>query len=217
MYKKIRNNDLFIEYLKRNNSDKKIIELLKEQGFYTVLNEYFPNVSLMHERINKRVNIFIRKFVLDIINHFDREKIDYICFKGLPLSKLLYEDELCRIAGDVDIYVSPDDFDKAYTVIKKIGYYLCDENDKLNPHHLVVSNGKIVVELHHRILAPKLDIDEKYLLSHTAYQMINGYPIRTFDITATFLHLLYHLYMDSYVVFENLHRLYSTLQIPVAK
>ena len=61
MYKKIRNNDLFIEYLKRNNSDKKIIELLKEQSFYTVLNEYFPNASLMHERINKRVDIMLEQ------------------------------------------------------------------------------------------------------------------------------------------------------------
>lgn len=149
-----------------------------------------------------------------ICSNFDVANIEYIIFKGNVLAALLYENRKNRIAGDIDIYVREDDFDSALSILYSIGYYLRSPNALLGKHHVSLENNKVVVELHRNVINPGIGIDEDYLLSHVRKLKISGYEITTFDTTATFLHLLFHLYMDSCLTYNNLYSILTNREFP---
>lgn len=149
-----------------------------------------------------------------ICSNFDFANIKYIIFKGNVLATLLYEKKEFRIAGDIDIYVWNEDFDSALSILYSLGFSLRNTQALLGEHHVVLENNKVVVELHRHIINPRIGIDENYLLCHIRKLKISGSEITTFDITSTFLHLLYHLYMDSCLSYNSLYSILINKKIP---
>lgn len=149
-----------------------------------------------------------------ICSNFNFANIKYIIFKGNVLATLLYEKKEFRIAGDIDIYVWNEDFDSALSILYSLGFSLRNTQALLGEHHVALENNKVVVELHRHIINPRIGIDENYLLCHIRKLKISGSEITTFDITSTFLHLLYHLYMDSCLSYNSLYSILINKKIP---
>ena len=155
--------------------------------------------------VNKIACMENLKALIEVCQLFEREKVDYIVFKGGLLSKRLYNSPLLRPSGDLDVFVPSNHFEKAHRLLLDSGYVYKDGAAQEDAHHLVLKKNAILLELHRRILSPAVNIDETYLHKNTEHVIVNGMSIRTFNTTATFLHLLYHLYMDTMLVYESLY------------
>lgn len=59
----------------------------------------------------------------EIVENFQKEKIEIILFKGLTLAELIYGDLGLRPCQDIDIMVRKEDFLKADKVLRNLGFY----------------------------------------------------------------------------------------------
>lgn len=125
---------------------------------------------------------------------FNELNIKYIVLKGCILSYLIYDDPTIRISSDIDIYVFPEYLDLAIEYMQNNGFVLLNKNVS---HHYVFQNEKSCIEIHKNILNPFTNIDEKYLKDNICNYFIQDNQIYSLSITATLIHLFYHLYMDS--------------------
>lgn len=186
-----------------------IINAYGIDNFQNIINEnglkyfYSENNHNMQFILNKANVILLQNELLRICKIFKEEKINYITFKGSILANKLYSNIYMRVFGDIDIYVFPKHFEKALNLLLNDGYSLKYIDGFFNPHHIALKKGKITVELHKHIFNPSININETYLLNNIADIEINKNTITTFTTTATILHLLYHLYMDTYYIFES--------------
>lgn len=150
-----------------------------------------------------------KNIILDLIDIFQKNDISYLMFKGLVLSKKLYKNPYCRPAGDIDIFVDYVNYDIAIKKLILSGYEPYNDIHAENIHHIVFYKNNYIIELHKNILNPFTNIDETYIRNHTEKISIDGTDVTTFDNTATLLHLIYHLYMDSVNQLESLYSVYS--------
>ena len=128
----------------------------------------------------------------------------------------MYDDLDLRPAGDIDIYVIPNKFNSAMSILKKHGFVFRNSDTINNNHHVQYIKGHIELELHKKLFNPFIKIDETYLQNNICSFILFNQNILTFNITATFLHLIYHLYMDTYLVFyKSLY--YTLLNKPIPK
>lgn len=104
------------------------------------------------------------------------------------------------------IYISPNNFNNALKILFKLGYCLVDNTTILNKHHVSLHKDKVVVELHKNIFNPFTEIDESYLRANIRTYVLDNQNVFTFNITATLLHLIYHLYMDTYLACGSLYQ-----------
>lgn len=195
-------NDFLLKYLNTVSEDP-IKELIDNSMYYMFANQIkaFGYNDNKWKTIDKAFSI-LNKYTLDkIVHQFDVNNIDYIAFKGVVLSFQLYEDLAARKLGDIDIYVNEYDFKKALLILTKMGYMTKYRNGLENKHHVVLINKNTVVELHRNIFHPIIKINESYLLANKCLKL----GISTFNTTAALLHLIYHLYMDSYLSFNNIY------------
>lgn len=204
-------NEHIIKYLSSGKAHERDVQSSADLSLHlnsvrNVNNDELYKINSAHSFINA---VESRR----ICSNFDAANIEYIIFKGNVLAALLYENRKNRIAGDIDIYVREDDFDSALSILYSLGYYLRSPNALLGKHHVSLENNKVVVELHRNVINPEIGIDEDYLLSHVGKLRISGYEITTFDTTATFLHMLFHLYMDSCLIYDNLYNVIANREI----
>lgn len=171
------------------------------------------NKSELHE-INSTHAFISRVECLQILNKFNSANIHYIYFKGNVLATLLYEEVNSRLTGDIDIYVSAEDFEQALSILYSFGYRLRYPNALLGEHHVSLENNKTIVELHKHIINPRIGINETYLLNHIRTLNVFSCNVKTFDITASFLHLLYHLYMDYWISHNSMYDIFVSSNIP---
>lgn len=146
--------------------------------------------------------------IYEICNLLYQKNIKYILFKGIMLSQLLYGNVYSRVSGDVDIFVTKEDFDRAYNLIIKSGFLLVNEKYLDNGHIVALAKDNVLIELHKNILNPRLSIDESFLQNNIQTIQLNQSIISTFNTTATLLHLIYHLYAHT---FASQHKLNSVL------
>lgn len=87
----------------------------------------------------------------DILNICKDKGIDVMVVKGYYF-KNLYDNPFSRTMKDIDIFVTPDDFEETYNIIKKFGY--TDEHDgKTVSHHTNFHrNTSIPIELHNSLV-----------------------------------------------------------------
>lgn len=154
--------------------------------------------------------------LIELISIFQQHKIGYISYKGVILATNLYQIPYKRLIGDIDIFVEPRSFDFAVKLLHEKGFFFEYEDGTRNEHHIVLRKGKDVIELHKNILNPFTSIDETYIRNHTKKISITGTEITTFDTTATLLHLIYHLYMDTYLATGSLYNIFANKSIPKA-
>ncbi len=209
-------NKMIIKFLNRISIEEKKRYLNNDNLIYLLAEEF--KVELTFDDIVKsNMKILFAGFqgvLLKIAATFEENDISYIMFKGISLACALYDEPYRRSIGDIDIFVEPNIYNRALELLIRMNYKIKYESGIENPHHIVLTNDKVTIELHKHIINPEMRIDEKYLLSHVRKSKISGGEITTFDTTATLLHLLYHLYMDTCLNSENLYSILINKKIP---
>lgn len=203
--------DILKEYIIKKYGKENFEEIIKKNYLNYIYTEEPHNVKLL---LNKANVILLQNELIKICKKFNEQKIEYITFKGVVLSNRLYNNTYTRFFSDIDIFVFPDYFEKALNVLYDNGYNLRSPNTLNNNHHIALKNCKVILELHKSILNPFTQINESFMRDHFEFLNIANQKIPTFDITATLLHLIYHLYMDTYWVYKNLYHILTEKTFP---
>ena len=69
-----------------------------------------------------KLNSLQFKYAYDICSEFEKRDIPYLVLKGLPISRLIYEDNGIRPCSDVDFYVSKKDIPRIKKMLGKKGF-----------------------------------------------------------------------------------------------
>lgn len=152
----------------------------------------------------------------NVFSDIEKMDIEYITFKGFVLSQLLYGRPDERAWGDIDFYVEPLYFEKVYLYLLENGFELRYKNGTSNQHHVALKKEKIRLELHRNIFHPMIGVNESFLRENLQVCTINNHKINTFNVTASMLHLIYHLYMDTYLAYGRLYQILVNKTIPRA-
>lgn len=206
--------DILKEYIVKEYGIENFEEIIKKNYLNYIYTDEPHNIKLL---LNKANVMLLQNELIKICKNFDEQKIKYITFKGAVLANRLYDNIYKRFFSDIDIFVFPQHFEEALNILYNNGYVLRYPDDLSNPHHVVLKNGKINVELHKNILNPFTEIDETYMYNHTETFSLSKQDVITFDLTATFLHLLYHLYMDAWLSLNYKYLVYATMKTPTIK
>ena len=208
-----------LEYLTKNHILDKHNINEKNISFW-VSNEFknneFINSYTKSERIKKVFYIIRKNKCLQLINILSKSGIPYILFKGIVLAERLYELPYYRPIGDIDLFVSQEYYYQVVNILQNNQYDMIERTKDTN-HHVVFNDNDVSIELHKNILNPFTNIDETYIRNHTETISIEGNKITTFDVTATLLHLIYHLYMDTYLASNNIYFFANKEQFGIAK
>lgn len=194
-----------IQYLNAGKNDN-IISTYRSSDFTLILAEQRGKIlSFSKEYIENKARYYRNYCALrQVASAFEHAGIAAIVFKGIPLSEQLYCNPMVRPVGDIDLYVSPDSFEQAYTLLKSIGYCLRSPDGEHNVHHISLVRNDMTLELHKKVIHPSVGIDESFLTSHTR-TCLSFHGLATFSESGTFLHLLYHLYMDCTLICTHIY------------
>ena len=204
--------DYIIKYIKGNGNDT--YDFLKSNSLL-FLCENFGYGNDRYSKQNELNYLYNQKIIFCLTRKLNDQKISYIAFKGICLSEMLYDDPTDRKVGDIDIYIDFENHNRFINALNGMGMVM--ENEECDyAHHIGLTNGKAFIELHKHILNPFTNIDETYLKKNTTVILINKMPIITFSLTATLLHLIYHLYMDTYLSAGSLYNIFANKTIPKA-
>lgn len=196
-------NQISIEEKKRYLNNDNLIYLLAEE---------FKDEFIFDDIVRSNMKILFAGFqgvLLKIAAAFEENNISYIMFKGISLACALYDEPYRRSIGDIDIFVEPNIYNRALELLIRMNYKIKYESGIENPHHIVLTNDKVTIELHKNLYHPMIRIDETFLRTNSESSTINNYAIITFSKTAGILHLIYHLYMDSCLTYNSLYTLFS--------
>ena len=208
--------DDFKNFISKYKKDE-MLAILSQNSMMNIFGNEYMRVGTIETKINRVLTNYNWRRVNDIFKVFKKNGINYIVFKGIVISQLLYGDPYKRSVGDVDFFVFEDHFGSAKEILKEFGFSVMKIDGEKNPHHIVYTDGRCVIELHKNIISPPIGINESYIRQHTAIHNISGNEIITFDVTATILHLIYHLYMDTWLTDVNLYSFLKDREFPQAK
>lgn len=213
-------NEQLVAYLdKQIGNSEDIIKFAKNNALYYSM-AYLLGIDIekqFYYKTNKlRYEVYF-KSLAEIRDSFSVKNISAIYFKGMTLANRLYDKPQKRYVGDIDIFVNRRSFPIALIQLIKLGYVFRDENTFYNEHHIVLIKENVTVELHKNIFNPRIGVDEKYLLANTEKCEIMGNTIMTFSITASLLHLIYHLYMDTWLTSCSLYSVLINRNFPKTK
>ena len=175
------------EQLNMDISDSDI-KVLKEQSLQTLLypltnnkeyKKYYISWVLKQEEFYNIQN--------ELTNIFNSNNICHVYFKGSVLSKL-YDDPSVRTRGDIDLYVSPNDIDKARKLLEDNGFKVDTLTEDCMHHYGYNKNG-IEVELHFNMLDP--DCDKSWIkLFESPFDLSDNISNSLYEYKPTY-HLLY--------------------------
>lgn len=154
------------DYVLKISSDQAVhlalFSNLKRAGLLDHLPAELVEFLSLMASLNKERNLQIMDQVKTIGSLLKRNSIIAVFLKGIGfLFEGLYRDNSERIISDIDFLVSPDDFEKAITVLKKDGYSEVkpQEIDRtfLSRHYAPMSKeGQILsIEIHHAMVSGK--------------------------------------------------------------
>ncbi len=213
-------SEKLVIYIKRQfKTQEKLIRFLKNNSLYYLTGHLF-NIDIENQfyyKVNKIRYENNMNALLQIRDVFGDCNINFISFKGMLLAFQLYDEPQKRNVGDIDIYVEKKYYSNALNLLLKLGYNFRDRDTIYNEHHIVLTRDTVTVELHKNIFNPKIGIDEKFLLESNSHIDYCGGTLTTFNISATLLHLIYHLYMDTCLTYNDLYDLFVNKQIPKVK
>ena len=219
MVKNMKVNTQIMGYLNSKYDKEKIILILRENNLFGQLGDLFItfNDNDLKELKKKKIGVkYLENILRKLCILMDKNKIRYCTFKGVILANRLYGDNNCRQLNDIDVFVHQQDFDKALEIFQKEGAVLVSKAELKNPHHAVLVIQHVFIELHRNVLSPLIGIIENYLHNNIDYFRLLDYNFKTFSITATLLHLLYHLYMDTYSATGSLYNIFANKSISKA-
>ncbi len=195
-------------FLDNNFNDENKFSLIKSNGLSAIMESYYSDYPLSEfaknmKSNNRVIHIVKQGQMAKLVKDFDNNDISVLYFKGEVLQSTLFENADLRPAGDIDIYVAPDKFNTAMSVLKENGFVFKNSNTINNNHHIQYVKGHIKLELHKNLFNPFTKINETIFFDHLIPYQCKGYNCLTFDETATILHLFYHLYMDTLLSKRN--------------
>lgn len=145
------------EYLEMDPSlEESIIKFAKEQALTPFLyvvyqkKEYKPfyiTAAIMQEEFLK-----LQKEITQLFNEND---IQHLYFKGSVLNQI-YPDSALRTRGDIDVYVSETDFNKAKSLFVENGFEVLHIDSQ---HHVEFLKNNLMVELHFALFDVVRNID----------------------------------------------------------
>ncbi len=157
--------------------------------------------------------------IIPIIQALNKEGIEVLIFKGLGLILSLELDAALRPMDDIDILIKPEDFSKALSIIKKLGWKPKDGIDyKLHEFTNEVSfrndKGKFIDVHLHSLMYCKWGIHENEFWKRSKVKNLNGVSVRVIDDTDNLIHIIVHglgwnsispirWISDSMLIFEN--------------
>ena len=88
--------------------------------------------------------------VVKIKNAFEKEKIDFVFLKGLPLHLYFEKTHPKRVYADCDVLINKKDFQKAEKIINRFGYKRTDEKNKQveNNYFKIINGFSVVFDIH---------------------------------------------------------------------
>ena len=121
----------------------------------------------------------------EITNIFNDNNINHVYFKGSVLSKI-YDDPAIRTRGDIDLYVNPNELDKAKDLLIQNGFeYEFDDS----MHHIGFKKYDIETELHFNML--DLDAHKSWLkLLSNPFELCDNVDKSLYEYKPTY-HLIY--------------------------
>lgn len=156
----------------------------------------------MIEQRNKEMNAF----VAELIERLRKEDVYAILVKGQGIAQC-YEKPLWRSCGDVDLFLSEDNYRKAVQVLRPIASSI-DEENEYNKHLAMIIDGWSV-ELHGTLRSGLWQsIDRE--LDNVQYDVFYGGRVRSWmngntqvflpasdeDVVFVFAHILQHFYKE---------------------
>lgn len=162
----------------------------------------FAGQTLQLEQRNKAMNAF----VVSLIERLRREDVYAILVKGQGIAQC-YERPLWRACGDVDLFLSEDNYSKAIQVLSPIASSI--EEEDVYRHHLAMTIDGWAVELHGTLrsgLWKSLDRELDNVQNAVFYEgkvrswMNGGTQVSLLaadeDVVFVFAHILQHFYKE---------------------
>ena len=143
--------------------------------------------------------------LLQILNHFERQRISCLVLKGMALAYLVYPDPATRTMGDIDLLIQPNQIRQASETLVSLGYrpishYAEYEEELLHfgGELAFYKERESLVELHWMLeqyerLKGIIRIDEGALWQRTITYSVNGVTVRTLCLEDQLLTLSIHL------------------------
>lgn len=205
------------EYL-NNYSQEKRNEIIKKNALTFIFNRITNNVELFSKEYVENKACYLRNSnaIFHFKNIIEEFNMCPVFFKGIILAEQLYENPFDRMVADIDLIVPNSDIKEIAQILKHKDFNLKSENEFNNKHHWSFIYNGIVYEVHLHILNPKIEINESFILSNIIKFDIHGNNVYTFNITATLLHLVYHLYMDTCLSSNNIYAISTNKSYGIA-
>jgi len=166
-----------------------------------LLLQWIGEVQMIEQR-NKEMNVF----VADLIEKLRKEDIYAILVKGQGVAQC-YEKPLWRCSGDVDLFLSESNYERAKLLLQPMASHVDDEG--ISAKHLGMTIDGFVVELHgtlHGGLSLKVDKELDDVLNDTFHggnvRSWNNNGVQIFllgpenDVFYVFTHYLQHFYKE---------------------
>ena len=165
----------------------------------------FVGQTLQLEQRNKAMNAFVAK----LIDKFRKEDVYTLLVKGQGIAQC-YEQPLWRACGDIDLLLSPDNFEKASFVLDNYSRETSRETSKdIERKHREYHIDGWTVELHgtmHTNLSQGIDrwidkVQEDVFYGGNVRSWLNGntlvfLPSPDNDVIFVFTHILQHLFLE---------------------
>lgn len=178
---------------------EEIRRLSMEQGIWTLV---YPELAKICDASKYQMEFFSlvskgisqKEFTLNIIKKIEEAGIPCCLLKGVTVAGL-YNDPECRISGDTDILINPEDEEKLKKVLMELGYGV--EDRAKNEHHLSAyhkSGGLLEahVMLYSKVTAKIIFNDIKVYSEPWTKMNINGYDYNILGINDGLMHLTVH-------------------------
>lgn len=184
--------ELLKKYVDKETIDytfsKKEMSFLIEQSLQTIL---YP---ITHNKDYKKYYVsWVLKqdkfynLQTEITNIFNENNINHVYFKGSVLSKI-YDDPAVRTRGDIDLYVSSKDLDKAKKNLMDGGFTF-EPGDSMHDIHF--TKNEIEIELHFNMI--ESDADRKWIkLLSNPFELSTNVAKSLYEFTPTY-HFIYCL------------------------
>lgn len=165
----------------------------------------FAGQTIQLEQRNKAMNAFVAK----LIEKFRKEDVYTLLVKGQGIAQC-YERPLWRASGDIDLLLSPDNFEKASSVLDNYSRETSRETSKdIERKHREYHIDGWTVELHgtmHTNLSRGIDrwidkVQEDVFYGGNVRSWLNGntlvfLPSPDYDVIFVFTHILQHLFLE---------------------
>ena len=202
-----------LKTIKSNKYSPIFLKYLSERKMYNLFSEYEITSLEIHSKRYQIQNLEIVKEVLNIDKIFKKNNLNPVYLKGVGLFHE-FEDISLRPLNDIDILFSDEEVYKAYEVLKNNGYKefrttpkTKDQlKDYAKKHHdlpELCRNTNIMIELHHRVTAPKdFDICPFRDQIFKNKIMFNFYGINIYkpNINDLIIHLILHFSIQNFFV-----------------